>query len=388
MDFGFWYYYTVNELARSPIENFFRNLDIKFSANEHQIELTAKLYQAEYESSKKDAYELYEEAVKKANVEYEIIYTETSGDEDSRQQWAMHASGLNQIEDAYRDWDEPLFNRLIEMKDSFYKSSTILLYAQLETELKKLCDILRKMRGIKIALEHLGGRDYIGASKKYLGLAIELNMDELNIHDNKLAEIQNFRNLLVHDMGIIPLNKEGLMRKVINSNKGSLETENHNEQSIIRIVNEKFIISSYSAIRLYFQDLFWLIECHNGFEILNKRIIHLMGFIDDNVEIKNLHFIPSVNKVLTEIRKRTFSCIAMFKQDLQPYFVHVEIVFKNSETDVVKVYLEKSLHEKEMLRKIYNSLDKKTDLVIHNIFDVFFLNTSGRSIEIKITPKT
>lgn len=55
-----------------------------------------------------------------------------------------------------------------------------------------------------------------------------------------------------------------------------------------------------------------------------------------------------------------FSCIAMLKQDHKPYFVNVEIIFKNGETDLVKFYLEKSLYQKEMLRKLSYSIYKKT----------------------------
>ncbi|MBB5638255.1 hypothetical protein HDE68_004184 [Pedobacter cryoconitis] len=384
IDFGFWFYYNFEERTLGNVEEFFRHLEFKISAYERQVSMTASLYETEQKTAKKKNDDDYNAAMEAAEIRYHELYNEIIGSDHERSQYASHYSGIDQIEGQHQESDEPLSEFFQDMKDSYYKSSVMMLYSLLESELKTLCGLLQNEKSIQLGLEDFGSRDYMAVSIKYLKLVVLLEMIEIDPFENILGDLQNLRNRLVHDQGLVSESKLAGIKKIVESSGRAIELVPQREFWAIKIYKPDFLLSNYTNMRLFFQELFWLIDKQNNYNLLSQQLTHMFGFVNPNVSLSNLTVSNSPQGVKINSRKKYIQTELNFPETPGSKALNVSIIFGQGPGNKIKFTFKDGLHLREDLKRLKKNLETSPEVILNNVLKGFYMN-EGRRLEIKFS---
>lgn len=195
-DFGLHWYFFL-ERKTSPAEKAFKSVIDRLKLYEQHTTSTTTLYRREFTEAKKQIDIDEKAAVVAAKQRYNDILGGSERHEDH--DWAMHVSGLDELDHHYYTVRESQAERFVEMADFFNKSSLVSLYGLLETDLRRLCFMLQTVFNKKIGVDMLSDRNYLQAFLEYFEFVIELPITQLEPHIVKLKELQQLRNRIVHD---------------------------------------------------------------------------------------------------------------------------------------------------------------------------------------------
>jgi len=278
-DFGFSLYF-LDPPEVTAVEQFFVQVQGKINIYRQHAETTIKLYQTEANEKLKTQKEEYKVAMEAADLVYKKVYLETGGSEDDRRAYAMHESGIQEIEHHYTTADENLKASFMEMADHYNKSSVVTLYALLETELRRLCGHLHSAFGLRFTVERFEKTDYLKAIMEYISLVADLDITIVEPKMNRLQELQFLRNKIMHNGAEFTLEANPWLEDLVNSSNGGLFWEQIPEEQLrVLRVRSKFIVPYYTIVSDFFFDLFSSLNLKLQFTILTNRISFLFGFL-------------------------------------------------------------------------------------------------------------
>ncbi len=209
--------------------------------------LILQLYRG-HTSSELDSFKDYivhsSENILTTQVEFEKLFSSEESTDESQDDYWNHE-----------------YHKLNDIFPYFFRQSTFIgLYSFLENRLYSLCDNLQRIKGYKIKISDLNGKNYIEKSKKYLKLIVGLETDDMNALWNKITEYQKIRNCLVHSNGSINDNQP--LYKIVAANS-SLELDSNNK---IQITSDDFLLSFISIIKDYIMLLYDKIKDQTEFD--------------------------------------------------------------------------------------------------------------------------
>lgn len=391
-DYGFWFYYFFEEEEKTPTQLFFSNVKVKLEAFEHQVKVTGELYQTGHDASAKQLQEAYDSAMEKANAKYQEVYNKYAGDPPTRNQIATHESGIDQIENWYRDQDEPRFYRFRDMKDSYYKSAVIILQAQFEAEAKHLCELLKQQFQATKGLRSISGSDgLILQLNRYLDDIIGLDLNEVQSFIQKMDDFRHFRNLLTHEMGKVSQHEPWLTNILVNQNFLELEPLGQHEQ--IRLYAPDYLYDYQTTLCSYFRGLYWAVDELDQYSQLSEKLKHLFGFIDPkNLKISQLSvtniaqtaFNKEINMHLEYDRNPPLSYTVEEETTTPPvpglHTIAVKVTFAIGTNDILKI--SNRLSGDEKLSRLKRNLEQNPEVIFNQIFNLFYFQTNGRIMEI------
>jgi hypothetical protein len=126
----------------------------------------------------------------------------------------------------------------------------------LETQLVKLCDIIKAKRGLLVRSKDLKG-DTLNQCKRYLEDIAKLPLNQL--FWDKAADLSKVRNCIVHAMGDIELsNDRNRLRDLVRANQGLItgDTVFTGLEENILYVSPEFCTRSIKNIQQLFDDVF------------------------------------------------------------------------------------------------------------------------------------
>ncbi|MEI8626034.1 hypothetical protein P4S67_19065 [Pseudoalteromonas sp. B137] len=129
------------------------------------------------------------------------------------------------------------------------RSEVINAYSILEHGLRSLCDVYERKSVSNIKLNDLAAHGYVDKSKKYLEKVINIEFPVSGPWED-IKYIQQLRNKLVHEDGVINTNNKELFNYI--GNHSMLELDNSNRLIILAGYTEE----CYSVIRHFFFNLF------------------------------------------------------------------------------------------------------------------------------------
>jgi hypothetical protein len=263
--------------VRSDLDAFFINLEEKIALYEQHIETTIRFYGEEREKNLKPIKAQFEKDSAETDEHYNKIYNEWEGSEDEKRLMALHLSNYDDMIGHYEVAEDMVNEHYAEMFDYFNKSSTVILYALLESELKRLCGILKTISGSRIAVEDFEDRDYIKGSFRYLDLVIEIPIAPLEPFETKIKHIQYVRNRIVHNAGEFSKKEDVTLTQVIEQSEALLKLidDYESDKRYLKIWDPAYIAKGYQLIRELFRTIFWAIEEKFGHLVLKERIKRL-----------------------------------------------------------------------------------------------------------------
>jgi len=278
-DFGFSLYF-LDPPELTAVEQFFVQVQGKINIYRQHAETTIKLYQTEANEKLKAQKEEFKGAMEAADLVYEKVYLETGGSEDDRHAYAIHESGIQEIEHHYATADENLKTSFMEMADHYNKSSVVTLYALLETELRRLCGHLHSTFGLRFTVERFEKTDYLKSIMEYISLVADLDITIVEPKMNRLQELQFLRNRIMHNGAEFTLEANPWLEDLVNSTNGGLFWEQIPEEQLrVLRVRSKFIVPYYTIVSDFFFYLFSSLNLKLQFTILTNRISFLFGFL-------------------------------------------------------------------------------------------------------------
>ncbi|QXU42846.1 hypothetical protein [Pedobacter sp. D749] len=278
-DFGFSLYF-LDPPELTAVEQFFVQVQGKINIYRQHAETTIKLYHTEANEKLKAQKEEFKEAMKVADLVYEKVYLETGGSENDRDAYAMHESGIQEIEHHYATADEHLKTSFMGMADHYNKSSVVTLYALLETELRRLCGHLHSAFSLRFTVERFEKTDYLKSIIEYISLVADLDITIVEPKMNRLQELQFLRNKIMHNGAEFTLEANPWLEDLVNSSNGGLFWEEIPEEQLhVLRVRSKFIVPYYTIVSDFFFDLFSSLNLKLQFTILTNRISFLFGFL-------------------------------------------------------------------------------------------------------------
>ena len=393
IDYGFWFYYSFEEIQQNGIEKFFNNLKAKLESNIDQVKRTTELYESDYNLSKNEIKVQYEADLAKAEVKYNEVFAENAQDPHFAAQIAAHESGMDQIEAWYRDQDEPLFYTFRDMQDNYYKSALGLLQTQFEGEIKHLCELLKQEFLISKDLKNVrsGSGGLLLDVNTYLNNWIGLNLNDLGTCIQKMDDFRLFRNRLTHEMGIVDQHEPWLTNTMTNPSFIELEPVDGGEQ--IRIYTPDYIYDLHATLSTFFRSLFWKIDEKKNYTLLKEKFKHFFGFIDPGTlnisnfsvsDITSSQFGKTVDLILEFDRNPPQSFIGQIESvpvvvpDLHK--IKVQLVFSEGNDDHIEII--NNTQEQKVIR-LKRNLEQNPEIPLRRIFNLFYFTSKGR--EMKIT---
>lgn len=263
---------------QSPLLAHFTNLESKIELYEQHIAVTTQFYSTELE--KKLLVVRKELALERTTVEeaYEVAYQAATGTEDERHLVANEESGRDSMYDYYQYQEELWEEHYAEMFDYFNKSSIIMLYGLMESELKHLCIILKNLTKTRISIDDFKSANYIKGYFKYLDLVIEIPYTTLEKFNTKIEHIQFVRNKIAHNnseiSSIDDKEEKKVLQEVMAQSKKML-TESHDYltgKKHLRIFDSAYVEQGYDLFKELIRKLFLLVNQRLGFPILIENL--------------------------------------------------------------------------------------------------------------------
>nr|WP_121271686.1 hypothetical protein [Pedobacter schmidteae] len=266
------------ERKQSPLLAYFNNVESKIELYEQHIAVTTQFYSSELEKkllSVRKELELEKKTVEKA---YEVAYQTATGTEDERHLIADEESGRGSMYDYYQYQEELWEEHYAEMFDYFNKSSVIMLYGLMESELKNLCIILKKLTDTRISIDDFKSANFIKGYFKYLDLVIEIPYTTLEKFNTKIEHLQFIRNKIAHNNSEISSVDDKEEKKVLKevmaqSKKLLTETDDYlTGKKYLRIFDSAYVKHGYDLFKGLIHELFLLVNQRFGFTILIENL--------------------------------------------------------------------------------------------------------------------
>lgn len=282
----------------SPIEAFFMQNRAKIYEGLKHLHSTLKLYEEEKNTRLAIISENLDRDYKKLEEQYKEIYDHTEGDETWKRTVALHESGMYDFEGLYEHQEDMLNEDLQETRDRFNKAAFMQFYSLLESDLRRLCHILKDIKGTRISIGNFNAPNYMTGIFNYLDLVIELPVDTFDDFKRRIAFFQYVRNRLAHNGGEFePEQKEnngpdtngdangkeenGLnIDSVIAAFPGDLAIvkDQLTGQRVLMIEKPDFVEKGFQLLAEISQKLFILVNEKFNYLILKERLEKLFKF--------------------------------------------------------------------------------------------------------------
>jgi len=359
----------------TSLDSFFAQVVQKISLLEHQTDTTIKLYEQEKMTAQAVLDTAFERSKATVKVKYDEAYDSISGSDDVKHSYAAHESGWDYYTDLHALESEQLDTRFAEMADNLHKSTIISIYIFLEAELKRLCHCWKMLMGHNIDLTDFSHRDYLSGSYKYLELVMGINLNTFEAHRNKLTDLQNLRNRLIHDGGVLTADKLKSMKKVVDSSKKGLICEEFEDGYLLKIVTVEYVKDWYNVVRQFFEDLFWLIDEQSAHRFLQARMQYLFGLLNRTISIDGL-------KVVRYNNKRELQFIVDSNDFEHLYQVEVKLLLKNGTHNHVRI--DNKVARDEQIDRLVRFLTDREDILWDRVLSGFIITTGSKEVQLTI----
>jgi hypothetical protein len=248
---------------------------------ETHIEVTTKFYRSELEKDIKLITEEYEREQVPVEENYKAVYAATGGSKEERHLIAEQASGKDAMYENYQYLQELCEKESDEKFDYFNKSSMIMLYSMIESEMKRLCTILKEFSEVRISIDDFKSMNYMKGYFKYLDLVINLPFVGLEKFNTKIESIQYVRNRIVHsnsEVGMTGDNEEkkALQNAIDNSNNLLKQVyDPQTSRTYLRIFDSRYVTEGYQLLKDLVRELFYLINRHFEYPLLKVKLMEL-----------------------------------------------------------------------------------------------------------------
>lgn len=336
----------------TPFELLIQGIFTKTHLHERHLNRTIQLYRNEYRQNLAELRVVQEQALSVARTKYDEII-KSSGDTEENHYYADHDSGWSDITSHFAEQEEYLQKEMLNLVDYFNKSALVVAYSLFESSFRDVCLTLQEAFKKRIGLKHMISANYLKSMLEYLDLVLEVDVTSLTPHISKIEHLQFLRNRIVHEGGIIALDKadEKLLKQIISQSGKSvaLENDEHSNLHSIRIKKVQYIISYYQLIRTFFRDALYLIDLSTDHSLLRARIKHLFGFVsaDLSVTIKSVMHGVDYAKVAFELHfpdksiRHIVGCNMNIKKSKEPKIAATnQLDNSTEELDRVIKYLE------------------------------------------------
>lgn len=374
IDFGFISHFFDSETKMSALQKFNIAVHRKIAIYRINSKKTRELYKKEFleidAKNRKD----FSEANGQAAIKYKEVFAEIEGDEHLKHSYADHESGYREIGIHYELTEEALKMDFMEMADNFNKSSLIVQYALLESELRRLCGLLKDILKKRIALSDIEAGDYLNSIYNYLDKVIEIEMDSILPFQNKFKDIQYIRNRIVHNGGEFSLEANDTLDQFVESHKGSVKLEvlKHENIRILRMPKNDVVSQFYDLTHDFFGELFWVIERKRSYVTLIERITFLFAFLSGKTCVKLIES-NIVNK------GRQF----VFKIDTNDGTIadfNCKLTIRSAKKSAVSLINQLDKHE--MIDRLVDQLSNHNSVVMEDVLQGFY--RPDLSVEIEL----
>lgn len=362
MDFGATLFF-LNPRKVYPLEHFFVEIIEKINLYEQHSKATIILYEKEKTDILKKSKESYDAAIKVANKEYSRILQENGNDEFAHS-FAMHESGIDFLQYYYQNEEEEISIRFKKMNNYFTKSSLVLEYALLESELRGLCNLLQTSFQNRISLNDLSEKDYLKSIFTYLDLVINLPIKELadNFKDD-FKELQFLRNKIMHNGGeFLSANPNQELNLIINKNNNTISLEKLENNSLLLNVEMNYVIKFYIEIKSFFTQLLWLLDQKLNFTILLNRFHHLFLFLASDLLISNLRL-----KTIGNIKEVKFELHS--KLESKEFSIECNLILKHTAKNNFEILDQVGTIDK--LKRLKDHIDKDPSILLSQTLGIF-----------------
>jgi len=374
MDYGAIMYY-ISSKSFKGLDSFFSELDKKIALSERNTIATFSLYQQDHLTSHASLKSTFEHEMKLADSKYNAAYKEINGGDDIKHAYAANESGWGYLTQRNAMDSELLDLRFEEMTNNLFTSSIISLYVLLESELKRLCNYWRKLTHNRIEISDFGQRDYVGASYKYIDKVMGINMSSIDSHLNKLKDLQNLRNRLIHDGGVLLVEQLKSVKKLTDSSNGGLIYTLDGDEYLLKITKIDYATHWHQVIRDFFENIFWSIDLQMEHRFLKARMQYLLGVLNPHIYIKNFTATQKNSKyeLSFTVESNDFESLYNFK---------VRMIIRNSSYQHVKATTE--VIDNEQIVRLITILNEEQHLFWDRTFSGFILNGKIREVKIAI----
>ncbi|WP_286911872.1 hypothetical protein [Flavobacterium sp. UBA4197] len=290
-NFQYTFYRVTNNKTSNKFEDLFKEIKNQIEIYERQYSLTINSYIKEWNHEKAKIDANYKKIKDDADREYDEIVGDST--DDDTHQYAMHRSGVEAVHYNHIDATEEVEKEYMDFLDLYSKSIMIALYSLNESRLNSIATVAADLFLKKIKLGHFSKKDYLNSVLNYLDLVVEINIEALEPHISKLKDIQVFRNKVVHTLSVIP-DKEA--SQIIKKKNSSLSYDKDTET--VKIVSSSYIKDFFTLLKGFYEDLAWLIDEKQDYEILRNGFRHWLGILDRKLLIEDLVVTPSAKKKL------------------------------------------------------------------------------------------
>lgn len=371
--FQFYLYSSSSEKKKSDLEEVFGDLKKKVELYEKQYAITLKLYKSERNKELKDLNETYKKNQDKRNQVYEKVFDEMKGeDEQIRNSYANHVSGLEMLYLENQEEKENIKKRYLDFFDLYNKSLMTALYSLIESKLKEICDIIADELAQKIKYEHLDSRDYLKASFKYLELVIQVPIISLKPFISKLKNVQFIRNRVIHTESKFTGDNEKTISEIVKKSKGALELRKNKSTTLLRIKKSQFIFDFFELTRELFEELVWLIDSKQDNKILKKGLEFWFGILDKKIFIRNVQ-LEKIGK-----GKRTVEFDLSSKKKNIPKF-KCKISISRASNNSLEIIDQTNV---TIINEFNELVEKVRSFIFDYIFELF--NQSSNGIKVKV----
>jgi len=375
-DLGAIHYFATESIKFSPLELFFDDIKEKTALNEQHLFTTMNLYKKEFHEVKDKLTQEYKAAMATAKATYNKILEET-GDE----RFASHDSGMDEIPEHFDHREEVIKKRFLELISYFNKSSLVLFYSLLESELRHLCNLLYTIFGKRITLEHLNNNDYLSSIISYLDLVIEIDVADLDGYISKFKEIQYIRNRFVHEGGEFLRERENKqLHQILNKNKDLLKlTDSSNPgYQTLRVQKIKYIIEYYDLLKYFFNDLLWLVEKKRNYSIIVGRLRFLFGFISENVIVR-------INGIMPTKKGKQITCEIESEEEGKSFRLNCKITMVQSKKDEFKP-IDQTDNSIPNLDRMLKYLEYHPEIITKGALGIFMPSNSPCTVSMTVYP--
>ncbi|UKT65097.1 hypothetical protein [Pedobacter mucosus] len=274
----------------SAVALFFQNIQEKIFLYKEHILSTSEIYEQKLAEALTPLHEESNAKLIEVRAKHESVLRENKGNKDA-ELIALHESGLDDAEGYYQYLEENIQQEHDELHDFFNKSSLIMLYSLLESELKKLCQIMQEIKMSRIGIEHFSNSNYIKGCFNYLDLVIELPAHPLESFQTKISYLQLFRNRIVHSSAELSPNstneEKNLLKQALNDAKEAViisEGQFDNKRTI-KIYSKQYLLQSLELIADLFLTLYQIINHENNYLIVKEELLSFFSAEISDIEI-------------------------------------------------------------------------------------------------------
>lgn len=372
--------YTFDFLALShfdkqpeltALEVFFQSITEKVSLYEHHCITTTNLYRTEYNDLRRQSQEKHLAIRKLRDEIYDKVFKE-SGDHA----FASHESRIDDLEEDFEGRQKNELFRFTEMADYFNKSSVVVFYSFLESELRSLCGLLKLTFEKRIDLENLNDKNYLQAILTYFDLVIDLPISKLQPYTSKFQELQFLRNKIVHNGAEFSNDDDGQRLKAIvarSSNMLDLVSGSSARTKILKIKTIDYLLPYYTELKLFFYDLFCLIESKCNHSIIKSKLEFLFSFISEDV-------IVQINEFKAIKKGTQIVCYIESKTSSPQISIQCKITLIASPKDEVEI-IDQFSNKNEMFDRLFSYMQENPSLTIKKLFGFFGLRSMTSKIK-------